>query len=194
MVLVATLLLGFAEVLYDNSAQTFMPTIVHTDNLETANGGLWSIEQVANTFKGPALHLTLTVGGATTFLIGFATNRLIVWLMLAIFMLLAVVWNVITASLRQSIIPNHLLGRVNSVYRYFAWGLMPIGAALGGITVADADIWGSRELSLRMPFFVAGGLNILLFFFARSKLTTAKIDAARAEAADEYADESTPGD
>ncbi|MFT6762756.1 MAG: MFS family permease [Candidatus Aldehydirespiratoraceae bacterium] len=325
MVLAATLLLGFAEVLYDNSAQTFMPTIVHKDNLEVANGRLWSVEQVANTFvgpplaalllvvafsvpffvdaatffvsaalialipatkrlptadiserkpwkaelsegfswlwahdllrpmaivlgllnmlgtmsiativlfaqevlvisptqfallqtggalggviggwtasaiakkigSGPSLYLTLTVGGTTTFLIGFATNWLFVWLMFAVFMLFAILWNVITVSLRQSIIPDHLLGRVNGVYRFFAWGMMPIGAALGGITVAVTDVWGSRELSLRMPFFIAGGLNILLFFFARSKLTTAKIDAARAAAVEEeVANDARPG-
>jgi MFS family permease len=33
MVLVATMLMGFAEVIYDNSAQTFMPAIVHKNNL-----------------------------------------------------------------------------------------------------------------------------------------------------------------
>ena len=33
-----------------------------------------------------------------------------------------VLWNVITVSLRQAIIPDHLLGRVNSVYRFFGWG------------------------------------------------------------------------
>lgn len=41
-------------------------------------------------------------------------------------------WNIITVSLRQRIVPNHLLGRVNAGYRLVAWGTMPIGAALGG--------------------------------------------------------------
>ena len=59
LVLVATLLLGIAEVLYDNSAQTFMPSIVHTDNLEKANGRMWSAELVANTFAGPPLAALL---------------------------------------------------------------------------------------------------------------------------------------
>ena len=49
--------------------------------------------------------------------------------------LLGILWNVITVSLRQTIIPPHLLGRVNSVYRFFAWGMMPIGAAFGGVLV-----------------------------------------------------------
>lgn len=53
LVLTATLLLGIAEVFYDNAAQTFMPSIVHKDDLEKANGRLWSVELVAGTFIGP---------------------------------------------------------------------------------------------------------------------------------------------
>ena len=48
------------------------------------------------------------------------------------------------------------------------------------------DAFGPRDLTLRMPFFVAGVLNIMLFFFnimlfffAVPKLTTAKIKAIR---------------
>jgi MFS family permease len=46
---------------------------------------------------------------------------------------LSIGWNVITVSLRQRIVPDHLLGRVNAGYRLVAWGTMPIGAALGGL-------------------------------------------------------------
>ena len=45
----------------------------------------------------------------------------------------SVVWNVITVSLRQSPIPDQLLGRVNSVYRFVGWGTIPLGSLLGGI-------------------------------------------------------------
>ena len=72
--LVATLLLGVAEVFYDNAAQTFMPSIVHPNNLEKANGRLWSIEQVANTFAGPPLGaLLLTVAFSFPFWIDAVT-------------------------------------------------------------------------------------------------------------------------
>jgi MFS family permease len=57
-------------------------------------------------------------------------------------------WNVVTVSLRQRIIPSHLLGRVNSGYRLLGWGTMPIGAALGGL-IGDA-------FRLRSVFVVAG--------------------------------------
>ena len=54
-VVVATLLLGMAEVLRDNSAQTIIPSIVEPEHLERANGRMWSAEGVANTFVGPPL-------------------------------------------------------------------------------------------------------------------------------------------
>jgi predicted MFS family arabinose efflux permease len=44
-----------------------------------------------------------------------------------------VVWNIITVSLRQRIVPDHMLGRVNAGYRLLAWGTMPLGAGLGGL-------------------------------------------------------------
>jgi MFS family permease len=60
-------------------------------------------------------------------------------------------WNVITVSLRQRIVPDHLLGRVNAGYRLVAWGMMPIGAALGGLVGRSAGItavfWISAALS-----------------------------------------------
>ncbi|MCP4227588.1 MAG: MFS transporter, partial [Actinomycetia bacterium] len=74
IVLVATLLLGIAEVLYDNTAQTFMPAVVHSSNLEKANGRLWSMEQVTNTFAGPPLGaLLLVVAFSTPFFFDAAT-------------------------------------------------------------------------------------------------------------------------
>ena len=42
------------------------------------------------------------------------------------------VWNVVTVSLRQRLIPAELFGRVNSVYRFIGTGTMAIGAVIGG--------------------------------------------------------------
>ncbi|WP_201769659.1 MFS transporter [Amycolatopsis orientalis] len=44
-----------------------------------------------------------------------------------------VVWNVIVVSLRQRIIPDHLLGRGTSAHRLVAWGTKPLGSAAGGL-------------------------------------------------------------
>lgn len=56
-----------------------------------------------------------------------------------------VVWNVITVSLRQSITPDRVLGRMNAAYRLLGWGMMPVGAALGG---AVAEVFGLRAAFL----------------------------------------------
>jgi hypothetical protein len=50
-----TFLLGSAEVLRDNTAQTFLPSVVAKPQLEQANGALWATEQLAGQFLGPPL-------------------------------------------------------------------------------------------------------------------------------------------
>ena len=39
----------------------------------------------------------------------------------------------------------------------------------------------SREFSLRMPWLVSAAIWVVIFFYAAPKLTTEKIEAARAE-------------
>jgi MFS family permease len=307
------LLFGFAEVLRDNAGQTFLPSVVAKENLESANGKLWSAEYVMNSFvgpplasfllgvavylpffihsstffiaaglislivtipksvsepevktkvnfraeikegfswlwshsllrpmaiilgmlnlvgsitaatfilfsqeilqtsvfefailgtsgaiggalggilgpkiskklgSGPSLYLTLISMPLMGLVIGLTSNWYIAWVMIAGTTVFAVLWNVITVSLRQSIIPSHLLGRVNSVYRFFAWGSMPIGTLIGGAIVSLSESFGDRELALRMPYFVSLVLGLVIFAFAAPRLTTEKIERARAE-------------
>ncbi len=132
--------------------------------------------------SGMSLYLTFVAAIVTTAAIGFSSNWIIVFVNFGTFSFFGVLWNLITVSLRQTIIPDHLLGRVNSVYRFFAWGMMPIGLAVGGLLVSGVELaGGSRELALRTPWFIAAAAYVLLFIYAAPKLTTAKIEAARAE-------------
>jgi MFS family permease len=310
VLLIATLLLGTAEVLRDNCGQTFMPSIVESDQLEVANGRMWSAEGIANTFVGPplgsllllvafalpffvdaasffaaaalvasipgtfraerpeghvqapwrselaegfrwlwandllrsiaiilglmnmastlsgavlvlfaqeilkigplvftvmgfgfaaggaigsniapwmskrlgsgtCLALTLASGAVVSLLIGLSSWWPVVGVLFGIGVMLGASWNVITVSLRQAIIPPHLLGRVNSVYRFFAWGMMPIGAALGGVTVTVVTHLANRRIALRSAFFLEAAIYACLFVVGRRKLTTAKLEAAR---------------
>ncbi|MBW2470829.1 MAG: MFS transporter [Deltaproteobacteria bacterium] len=331
VIVVVALLFGFAEVLYDNSAQTILPAIVEADALERANGNLWGAELVTNSFLGPplgslligiafalpfffdagtfavaagliflisgsfvakertaaqsggrvdwwgeikegvvwlwhhpllrpmaiilgllnglgmvtfatfvlfaqevlgidaflfavlgmsgaiggvlgsllspriskalgsgmSLYLTIIASVVTSLVIGLTSNWIVVFVMFASFTFVAVLWNVITVSLRQTIIPDELLGRVNSVYRFFAWGMMPIGLAVGGLIVSGMEAAGaSRELALRAPWFFAAGAFALLFVYAAPRLTTEKIESARAEgiAAKEAVADSEPAE
>lgn len=308
----AALLLGFAEVLRDNSAQTILPAIVVPEGLERANGRLWGAELVANNFAGPplgslligilfalpffvdagtfavaaglaflltgdfrthkdgspgkvqwrneiaegfgwlwrhpllrpmaiilgllnglgmisfatfvlfaqevlqvdafvfallgtgaavggivgslaapkisaklgsgtSLYLTLVASAVTALVIGLSSWWVIVWAMFTVATFAGVLWNVITVSLRQTIIPDTLLGRVNSVYRFFGWGMIPIGLAAGGVIVSVAERVATRTIALRIPWLVAAAAYAILFVYAAPRLTTEKIEAARAD-------------
>jgi MFS family permease len=293
LLLVATVLLGCAEVLRDNCGQTFMPSIVKPEHLERANGRMWSIESAANNFIGPPIgsllllaafslpffidSATFFIAAALVFLIpgsfraeqperlagepraswradlkdgvrwlwgnhllrsmaiilgvmnmsysmsgaifvlfaqdvlavtpltftimgfGFALGAIaggysapwlsrklgsgtclaltlgsgavfqaaigltswwpITGVLFAVGTLLGSTWNVITVSLRQTIVPTQLLGRVNSVYRFLAWGMMPIGALLGGVVVLVAEAFVSHNMALRTVWFLDGGIH-----------------------------------
>ena len=126
------------------------------------------------------LAVTLAAGAVMQFSIGFMSSWPVVTVIVMIGTLLGSSWNVITVSLRQTIIPGHLLGRVNSVYRFFAWGMIPIGATLGGLLVLVVDRFGSRETALRSVWWVDGLLHAGLFVVGLRLLTTERIEAARA--------------
>lgn len=74
-----------------------------------------------------------------------------------------VLWNIVTVSLRQTIVPDHLLGRVNSVYRFVAWGTIPLGAAAGGVI---GSVIGTRSLFLVSGLMLAG-VSVLAVFLLR---------------------------
>jgi MFS family permease len=57
-------------------------------------------------------------------------------------------WNIVTVTLRQTIVPPELLGRVNSAYRMIGWGPMPLGALAGG--------FAAHAIGLRAPYIIGG--------------------------------------
>ena len=65
-------------------------------------------------------------------IIGITSSPLLVAMAVFVEMFSGLLWNVVTVSYRQRRIPDALMGRVNSLYRFFGWGMMPIGALLGG--------------------------------------------------------------
>lgn len=73
------------------------------------------------------------------------------------------VWRVIVAMVRQTVTPAELLGRVYSANRVISWGVLPIGAALGGLV--------AQNFGVRTVFAVAGlaSLGLLVAFAAAIK-------------------------
>lgn len=70
-----TFLLGSAEVLRDNTAQTMLPQVVGTGRLEQANGLIWSTEQLGGQFIGPPLA-GLLIGLSVALPFGFQGGML----------------------------------------------------------------------------------------------------------------------
>jgi MFS family permease len=57
------------------------------------------------------------------------------WIALLLWTLIqgvGILFNINTSSLRQAIVPNHLLGRVISIASVLAWSAIPLGSLLGG--------------------------------------------------------------
>jgi MFS family permease len=145
-------------------------------------GGLIAPKISEKIGSGPSLWLSLAMGPIGAVIVGTTSSWQVVWVVLLIQSFFSILWNTITVSLRQSIIPTHLLGRVNSVYRFFGWGSIPIGMFLGGAIVTIAQYFVSREMALRTPYLVGAVMGVIIFIFAAPRLTTKAIDQARAEA------------
>ena len=145
-------------------------------------GGLLAPKISLRLGSGHSLWLSLILAPVGTAIIGLTSTWQIVWIVTAFQTISAILWNTITVSLRQSIIPTHLLGRVNSVYRFFAWGSIPIGMFVGGGLVAISQNFLTREAALRTPYLCGAILGVLIFIVAAPRLTTQAIDKARAEA------------
>lgn len=110
--------------------------------------------------------------------IGLMDSAVAVWVLCAVAGFSVALWNVVTVSLRQRIIPDALLGRVNSVYRFFGWGAMVFAPVFTGLIVTVADPVLGREWALRLPFLATGVLGLLLVAYAATRVTTATIAAA----------------
>ena len=68
---------------------------------------------------------------------------------------LGLFFNINTTSLRQQIVPDHLLGRVMSIAGVLAWSAIPVGALAGGWAV-------ERTGSVALVYVVVGALVALL--------------------------------
>jgi MFS family permease len=147
-------------------------------------GGLLAPKISEKIGSGPALWIALIAGPLGYLIVGFTSSWQVVWVVTVFESFVAVLWNTITVSLRQSIIPTNLLGRVNSVYRFFAWGSIPIGMFLGGAVVSLIQNLATRDLALRAPYLLGAVLGLLIFIFAAPRLTTTALEKAKAEAAE----------
>jgi MFS family permease len=119
-------------------------------------GGLVAERIVKRLGTGRVIFVTNLLPGIAYVVIALTTNPFVVGAMFALLSFANMVGNVILISLRQSIIPDHLLGRVASGYRLLVLGALPIGALFGGGV--------ARAFGLTAPYW-AGGVTLAVMAF-----------------------------
>jgi MFS family permease len=136
--------------------------------------GSFIVERVERRLGRARVLLLAVVFDAVTFAVpGLTSNPWIVGAAFAVSGVLVVMWNVVTVSLRQRIVPDRLLGRLNASYRLLAWGSQPLGALLGGLL---AEVLGLPAV------FLLSGLVVALLAVAFRIVTDRAIAAAEEEA------------
>lgn len=90
------------------------------------------------------------------------------------------VWRVIVTQIRQSVVPGAVLGRVYSASRVISWGVLPVGAALGGLV--------AELLGVRAVFAIGGVASASLLVVFAFTIRASDVDSAlRAEPREELA-------
>ena len=100
--------------------------------------------------------LALLLGGGSILATGVTSDPYVAAAMQVTLGIAASVWMVVTASLRQRLTPEGMLGRVTGAHALLSWGGAALGALAGG---AVASTFG-----LRAPF-LAGGLVLIALAF-----------------------------
>lgn len=104
--------------------------------------GAWFGARVAGRFGyGRVLLVTFLVGNSASALLVLMNDKGTAMVLLAsVFFLMGLgtgIAIVHATSLRQTVVPSALQGRVNAGYRMVSWGAIPIGAGLGGLIASQ---------------------------------------------------------
>jgi len=86
-----------------------------------------------------ALTSGLVTAGAAFLAMGLVSNPVVASSLFGVFAGAVVLVNVLLATARHLLVPEELLGRVIGVWRTVAWGALPLGALLGGLTTRLFD-------------------------------------------------------
>ena len=107
--------------------------------------------------RGKALAINVFFASLLVIFIGLSPNAYFFVAMSVLIGFTISVWNILLMSLYQSLIPPELYGRIHGARRTIVWGLMPIGALLGGVIARGG---------LRLPFLIGGSIATLIASFS----------------------------
>ena len=104
--------------------------------------------------RGPTLLAGYTLGAIGNTGFALSSHAAVAGFFFAVAAMGIMAGNVLTMSIRQSVIPAHLFGRVQGAWRTVIWGAMPVGA-LGGGALA-------RIAGLRAPFLLQAAAFVVI--------------------------------
>ncbi|HYN74123.1 MAG TPA: MFS transporter [Nakamurella sp.] len=129
------------------------PTLLVAYSLGTLVAAALVGRLIARLRGGQAMMFALFGISAAMLLLGLVPVVGVAWLAFAVMGLAGGTWNVLSATRRQRRTPHDMIARVSSAFRVVAWGVIPIGATLGGLV---GERWGVTTV------FTAAGVVIAL--------------------------------
>ncbi|MCX0247785.1 MFS transporter [Streptomyces drozdowiczii] len=119
---------------------------------------------------GTALTCTAAVEGLAILGLASASNPYVAGLALAVCGAAMGATMVLGPSLRQAIVPGHLMGRVASTSRMLAMCAAPLGAFIGG--------WLATAYDIRTPLYTAAALLLTMTAVTASMTNNRRVEAA----------------
>ncbi len=157
LVLYGTETLGMSEAFY--------PTLLVAYSIGTLIAATLVGRRNSPLRGGQVMMVALFGISATMFVLGFFPNVVAALIAYAVMGLAGGTWNVLSATRRQRRTPHAMIGRVSSAFRVVAWGVIPIGAAVGGLV--------GERFGVTSVFLLAGSvIAVLGLFVVRSFVTT----------------------
>ena len=93
---------------------------------------------VRRTSHGFSQQISVVCFTTAAFLLGLTTTAAIAFIAVAINGIADPTWNVVSATVRQRLVPDEVFGRMMTAYLFIAWGMRPVGAFLGGVLAEEA--------------------------------------------------------
>jgi len=103
--------------------------------------------------RGTVLAIAIFISSITVLFQGISPNVWVYGVIGFVSTFTITNWNILLMSCYQVLIPAELYGRIHGARRTFVWGVMPIGALLGGVIA---------QSGLRLPLIVGGIATTLI--------------------------------
>lgn len=100
-----------------------------------------------------SMRLAVVSFVVASLMFGLSTTAAVAFVAAAINGVSDPMWNVVSSTVRQRLVPDDVFGRMMTAYLFIAWGMKPVGALLGGVV---AEAWGAQWVSIVSAVVVAG--------------------------------------